>query len=92
MILVRSPLDVKPVPDVAVRGLSAELHQALKAAAERNHRSLNREIVARLEDSVVRPVADLGVLMRRIEVRKARGAGGLLDEATLNALKEEGRS
>ncbi|MXW36323.1 MAG: Arc family DNA-binding protein, partial [Chloroflexi bacterium] len=40
------------MPDVALRGNPEQLHQDLKAAAKRSHRSLNGEILARLTASV----------------------------------------
>ncbi len=37
--------------DVTVRGIPGEVYERLKAAADRNRRSLNQEIVHRLETS-----------------------------------------
>ena len=36
---------------IAVKGASIELHHRLEASAEKNHRSLNQEALARLEMS-----------------------------------------
>ncbi len=36
---------------IAVKGASAALHSRLESSAERNHRSLNQEALARLEMS-----------------------------------------
>ena len=54
------------MPDVALRGISPVLHQALKRAAERNHRSLNGEILARLEESVRASVVDVDALLAAV--------------------------
>lgn len=78
------------MPDVALRGMSAAMHQALKKAAERNHRSLNGEILARLERSVMGESVDLDALLARIAERRERLALEL-DEETLRELREEGR-
>ena len=78
------------MPDVALRGMSAAMHQALKKAAERNHRSLNGEILARLERSVIGESVDLDALLARIAERRERLALEL-DEGTLRELREEGR-
>ena len=57
------------MPDLALRGVSEELHKDLKAAAERNHRSLNGEILARLAASVRPSVVDPVALLDRIQRR-----------------------
>jgi len=77
--------------DVALRGLSPELHQALKHAAERSHRSLNGEILARLEASVRMSTVDVDALLARIEARRARSHVPDLTTDELRALKEAGR-
>jgi len=79
------------MPDVALRGLSSELHQALKRAAERSHRSLNGEILARLEASLETPILDVESLLARIEARRARTDIPNLDETDLRGLKQAGR-
>ncbi len=79
------------MPDVALRGLSPGLHQALKEAAERNHRSLNGEILARLEDSLRPYTVDVDVLLGRVEARKNRLADLELTEEELRAMKDTGR-
>ena len=80
-----------PMPDVALRGLSSELHQALKRAAERSHRSLNGEILARLEASLGTSTLDVEALLVRIEARRTRTPIPNLDEAGLRGLKQAGR-
>jgi len=77
--------------DVAIRGIPDELHLELKAAAERNHRSLNGEIVARLAASVRAAPVDAITLLERIQ-RRHRTLGPIeLGEADLGALQDEGR-
>ncbi len=79
------------MPDVALRGLSPELHQALKRAAERSHRSLNGEILARLEASLGSPILDVEALLARIEARRDRTNIPELDDPELRGLKQAGR-
>ena len=79
------------MPDLALRGLSEQLHRELKSAARRNHRSLNGEILARLTESVRPGPVDPETLLERIRRRHA-GLGSVdLDEATLQRLRDEGR-
>jgi len=77
--------------DVAIRGIPDELHLELKAAAERNHRSLNGEIVARLAASVRAAPVDAITLLERIQ-RRNRTLGPIeLGEAALRDPRDEGR-
>ena len=80
------------MPDLALRGIPEDLHRELKAAAKRNHRSLNGEILARLSASA-RPVPiEAATLLERIR-RRNRALGPVaLDEPTLNRLRDEGRA
>lgn len=80
-----------PMPDIALRGIDPDLHRALKEAAERNHRSLNGEILARLEASVRPSLVDVDAVLARIEGRKMRLAPPALEEDEIRRLKEEGR-
>ena len=76
--------------DVALRGIPESLHRELKAAAKRNHRSLNGEILARLSASLRPTPVDAAGLLDRIE-RRHRTLGPLdLDEAVLRRLRSEG--
>jgi len=91
MSLKFRPLETT-VPDIALRGIDPALHQALKQAAERNHRSLNGEILARLEASVRPSIANIEVLQARIQARKARLHSLELGEDELRILRNEGRA
>jgi len=91
MISSRHPLGRSLVPDVALRGLSPGLHQALKEAAEKNHRSLNGEILARLEQSLRPAPLDVEVLLARVKARRSRLGALALDEEELHRLKDSGR-
>jgi hypothetical protein len=79
------------MPDVTVRGMSSTLHQALKSAADRNHRSLNGEILTRLEASFEPSTVHVDTLMARVNARKVRTGALRLDPAALRRLKEDGR-
>lgn len=46
------------MPTLTLKNIPAELHARLKASAERNRRSLNSEILVRLERDIDRPVLD----------------------------------
>ena len=75
--------------DLALRGIPDELHRELKAAAKRNHRSLNGEILSRLAASIRPAPADAVTLLARIE-RRHRELGPIaLDEAALRELRGE---
>ncbi len=75
--------------NLALRGLSQDMYDSLKRAAARNHRSLNGEVLARLEASI-RPMTAEAVL-----ARVARRSSSLrlppLEDDLLKALKDAGR-
>lgn len=79
------------VPNMALRGMSAELHRELKSAAGRNHRSLNSEILARLTESVRGEPVEAGALLARIRRRRERIGEVDMREETLRGLRGAGR-
>ena len=79
------------MPHIALRGMSDDLHQELKTAAERNHRSLNGEILARLDASVRPAAVDVDELLDRIRRRSAAIGSIDLSETTLRELRNAGR-
>lgn len=91
MISTRFLFSELRMADVAVRGMSPALHSALKKAAEQSHRSLNGEILARLEASLEPATVEVDVLLGRIQARKDRLGLGKLDEDELRGLKQAGR-
>lgn len=76
---------------ITLRGMSPRLHRTLEEAAVRNGRSLNREILTRLEASVYPQPVDVEALLRRIERRHA--TLGPIDWSfeNLRRLRDEGR-
>ncbi len=79
------------MPDLALRGIPADLHRELKSAARRNHRSLNGEILARLAASVRPGPVDPEALLERIG-RRHQAIGPVdLGEASLRRMRDEGR-
>ena len=79
------------MPDVALRGIPENLHRDLKAAASRNHRSLNGEILARLTASVGGNTVDTAELLERIRARRETFGDIDVSDETINKLKNEGR-
>ncbi|MXW23865.1 MAG: Arc family DNA-binding protein [Chloroflexi bacterium] len=58
------------MPNLTLRGIPDDIHAELKAAAKRNHRSLNGEILFRLTTSVGPETEDRDALLARIERRR----------------------
>ncbi|WP_419940561.1 hypothetical protein [Candidatus Palauibacter sp.] len=76
---------------IALHGMSTRLHRALEDAAVRNGRSVNREILTRLEASVCPTPVDVETLLRQIE--RGHATLGPVDVSPENVrrLREEGR-
>jgi len=78
--------------NVHLRGLPPELHERLKGAAQENRRSLNGEILARLEDSFASGPVDPAELLDRIRTRASRLGIPPLSASGLRRRKESGRA
>ena len=78
--------------NLALRGLSPDMYSALKRAAERNHRSLNGEILARLEASVRPSAVGAEGVLDRVAARREDLCLPDLGEGLLRELKESGRA
>ena len=79
------------MPNITLRGIPDDVHTALKDAASRNHRSLNGEILARLDASVPRDGADPKEILKRIQQRYEEIGPIDLDDETIRELKNAGR-
>lgn len=53
--------------NLTLKNVPPELHARLKASAEANRRSLNREILARLESQLAAPPVDIAAELRALE-------------------------
>ncbi len=53
--------------NLTLKNVPAELHARLKASAESNRRSLNGEILARLEAQLTAPAIDVEAELRALE-------------------------
>ena len=60
------------MPTLTLKNVPVDLHARLKASAERHRRSLNREILARLERDVERPSCEAEEYERRMRAFTAR--------------------
>ena len=77
--------------NITLRGMPPRVHRALEEAAARNGRSLNREILTRLEVSVLPQPVDVEALLRQIEHRHATLGPIDLSFENLRHLRDEGR-
>ena len=79
------------MPNLSIRDMPQAVHRALKSEAARNRRSLNREILIRLEESLTHEASDAEAVLERIRRRK-RAIGPIdLDPQTVRSLREAGR-
>ena len=79
------------MPNLALRGIPEQLHRELKSAAIRNHRSLNGEILARLDASFRSEPLDSEALLERIRARRRTFEHLDLSEENLRRLRDTGR-
>jgi len=79
------------VINITLRGIPDAVHERLREEAERNHRSLNGEILARLEASLRPGPVTPTELLDRVRERRGRLDLPELDCDLLNELKSGGR-
>ena len=75
-------LTLKNIPD--------ELHARLKESAERNRRSLNSEILVRLESAFAAPAIDVRQHARRLKA--FTDTQSMVDHALVDRFKRHGRT
>ena len=79
------------MPNLALRGLSDHLHRELVSAANRNHRSLNGEIIARLTATVRGEAVDVKRLLERIRLRHKTLGPVDFSEDAIREMRDAGR-
>jgi plasmid stability protein len=79
-----------PMASITIKNVPDDLHRRLKEQAERNHRSLNGEIIACLERQVESPPRDPEKILERL-ARLREEAGVYVTEEQVQRFKEEGR-
>jgi len=79
------------MPMLTIKGMPDDLYRTLKERAERNHRSLNREIIACLERVVQAPTLDVDRWLDNVERLKTQTNLPRISTAQLTRLKNRGR-
>ncbi len=75
---------------ITLKGIPSSLHRALKQRAERNHRSLNQDILFALKDSIIAPPENAQQLRERAQ-RFRDSLGFMTTPEEIDAAKREGR-
>lgn len=75
---------------ITLKDIPAHLHRALKQQAKAHGRSLNKEILHRLESNMTTYPVDAGQLLEQAALIREQ-IGGWLTDADLKKFKSEGR-
>lgn len=78
------------MPNLTIKGLPREVHERLRARAKARGRSLNREVIQILENSVGTRAPDPEELIARIDAIHRRGNLAPVTEEFLRAHKRRG--
>ena len=76
--------------NLTLKNIPRELHARLKASAEKNRRSLNSEILVRLESDFAAPVVDAGALASELKAFTAKRPR--VEHARVSRYKLQGRA
>ena len=79
------------MPMLTIKGMPDDLYRTLKKRAERNHRSLNGEIIACLERVVETPTLDVDRWLANVQRLKSEAKLPRVSKAQLARLKNQGR-
>ena len=80
------------MPNLTLRAIPDDVHANLRSAAQRNHRSLNGEILARLTASVQIDLAERRGLLARIQRNRAEIGPIDTSPETVQELRDRGRA
>lgn len=78
--------------NLTLKGVPDEVYERLKQSATVNHRSLNSEIISRLEAQVLTRRATAQDHLAAIRATRDRLAKGAFNHADIDRFKREGRS
>lgn len=78
------------MPALTIKGIPDELLERLRRSAEANRRSLNAEVIHRLDRAVADAVGDPETFLARVRESRARMNIWVTDEDVL-AARDEGR-
>lgn len=76
---------------LTIENVPPGLYERLKAAAERAGRSLDSEVIHRLEQSVDSTRIDAEALLAQVDALRARNRVPYLTDEALRAARDEGR-
>lgn len=82
--------NMKPMPTLTLKNIPKTLHARLRQSAEKNRRSLNSEILARLESELVAPTIDSEAHARALKAFTAKLPR--VEHAKVGRYKRQGRA
>jgi antitoxin FitA len=74
-----------------LKGIPDPLYERLRAAAARNRRSINGEVISRLERSLEMLPVDTDSLLSRVRAVREREPLPYLSDSALRSARDEGR-
>ena len=78
--------------NITLKNIPEDLYQKLKERAVINHRSINREVIAIMQDSLNPRTIDPGDFLARVRELRSKTQNVRLTQAELDHAKGEGRS
>jgi len=76
---------------ITLKNVPAELYDRVKQKAKANHRSINNELIALIEQSVMPQQIDVNVWLERARQLRELTARYVISDEELTRLKNEGR-
>ena len=79
------------MPSLTIKNVPAELLDRLTEAAARERRSLNSEVIRRLERSVATAAIDVPAMLEKVRALRERTNVPYVTDETIRELRDEGR-
>ncbi len=79
------------MPTLTIKNIPSKLHELLKKSANEHHRSLNGEVIFRLEQGLRGRRVDPEAFLKRVEALERQVTLPPLTDEVLRRAKEEGR-
>ena len=79
------------MPSITVKNIPPEMYERLKQHAEANHRSLNSEIIACIEQVVASPQIEPEMFLQKARMLREQTQHYLITGDEFNQAKQDGR-
>ena len=79
------------MPNITRKNISEEIYAALKKAADKHHRSINKEVIHIIENAALNTAPDSEMMIEKIRITRKKTESVMLTNEIIQQAKETGR-